>query len=186
MAEQRTIEQQACVNTDREIWRRDGGEACDPDNYYQPSIHVTKEGAIGINVGGYVYVKPVEEWHKLAGGKFPAVPEPLSSNHMVDLLRETSEGKHPLAGHLVWNAADWIDRASALLPLIPREQGSALASEVSELLRLCPVRPAHETPAAPGGVQQMLAVKKMADKLSPYECEHGIAAFGHCEICDSK
>jgi hypothetical protein len=31
-------------------------------------------------------------------------------------------------------AADWIDRASALLPLIPREVGTELAKEVSALL----------------------------------------------------
>lgn len=64
MSEHLTIEQ-CCENTDREIWRRDGGDPTDPDNYYQPSIHVTKEGAIGIRVGGTVYVKPIEEWHRL-------------------------------------------------------------------------------------------------------------------------
>ena len=57
----------ACENTDRELWRRDGGEDRDPDNYYQPSIHVTAQGGIGINVGGTVYVKSVEDWHTLAG-----------------------------------------------------------------------------------------------------------------------
>ena len=58
--------QQPALNTDRELWRREGGEAIDPDNYYQPSIHVTKEGHIGINVGGTVYVMSVEDWHAKA------------------------------------------------------------------------------------------------------------------------
>ncbi len=44
-------------NTDREIWRKI------PDDYYSPSIHVTKDGGIGMNVGGLVHVRPVEEWH---------------------------------------------------------------------------------------------------------------------------
>lgn len=53
------------LNTDREIWRRNSGALND---YYEPSIHVTKGDGIGINVGGKVYVKTVQEWHRLAGG----------------------------------------------------------------------------------------------------------------------
>jgi hypothetical protein len=49
----------AAANTDRELWREE-------DDYYAPSIHVTAHGAIGINVGGRVYVKTVQEWHALA------------------------------------------------------------------------------------------------------------------------
>jgi hypothetical protein len=48
------------LNEDKEIWRKVEGD------YYSPSIRVTKGGGIGINVGGYVIVKPVEDWHKLA------------------------------------------------------------------------------------------------------------------------
>ena len=43
-------------NTDVEIWRKV------PDDYYSPSIHVTEQGDIGINVGGYVLVSPIERW----------------------------------------------------------------------------------------------------------------------------
>ena len=49
---------EACKNTDKEIWRRI------PKDYCSPSIHVTEQGAIGINVGGYVLVKSVEGWHR--------------------------------------------------------------------------------------------------------------------------
>ncbi len=63
MTDARTPEQQCAVNTDREIWRRNAGELND---YYEPSIHVTAQGSIGINVGGTVYVKSVEDWHALA------------------------------------------------------------------------------------------------------------------------
>ena len=59
-----------CANTDKEIWRER------PGDYYADSIHVTEGGGIGINCGGYVYVKPVREWHKLAGGSFPPSPSP--------------------------------------------------------------------------------------------------------------
>jgi hypothetical protein len=52
----------ACKNTDREIWREREGD------YYADSIHVTEGGGIGIDCGGSVYVKPVREWHRLAGG----------------------------------------------------------------------------------------------------------------------
>jgi hypothetical protein len=58
-------EPQAYANTDREIWRKGDGNG-DGMSYYEPSIHVTDRGNIGINVGGLVFVKPVEEWHRLA------------------------------------------------------------------------------------------------------------------------
>jgi hypothetical protein len=54
------------MNTDREIWRKGDGDG-NGMSYYEPSIHVTAQGAIGINVGGNVWVKTVEEWHSLAG-----------------------------------------------------------------------------------------------------------------------
>jgi hypothetical protein len=47
-------------NTDKEIWRELDGE------YYSPSIFVTEQGKIGINVGGHVWVQSVEAWHKQA------------------------------------------------------------------------------------------------------------------------
>ena len=51
---------EAAENTDRELWRET------PGDYYSPSIHVTAQGAIGIDCGGTVYVKPVRVWHELA------------------------------------------------------------------------------------------------------------------------
>ena len=45
-------------NTDKELWRKK------PGDYYSPSIHITQNGDIGINVGGYVIVASVEKWHK--------------------------------------------------------------------------------------------------------------------------
>lgn len=57
---------EAAMNTDREIWRAREGDA------YADRIHVTKEGAIGIDCGGYVIVKPVRAWHALAS----AAPSP--------------------------------------------------------------------------------------------------------------
>ena len=56
------------LNTDKEIWRQT------PDDYYSPSIHVTEQNSIGINVSGTVYVKAVEEWHKF-GDKLEALRE---------------------------------------------------------------------------------------------------------------
>jgi hypothetical protein len=46
-------------NTDKEIWRKVEGD------YYSPRIHVTEGGSIGIDVGGYVIVRTVEQWHSL-------------------------------------------------------------------------------------------------------------------------
>lgn len=55
----------AYTNTDRELWRRPG-DGDGAGSYYEPSVHVTDDDLIGINVGGLVFVKPVEEWHALA------------------------------------------------------------------------------------------------------------------------
>lgn len=62
----------ACVNTDKEIWREVS------DDYYSSSIHVTKSGDIGIDVGGYVIVAPVESWHE-AGKKIFTLDSRLRS-----------------------------------------------------------------------------------------------------------
>jgi len=48
-----------CINTDKNLWRKIEGD------YYSPSIHVTEDGNIGINVGGHVIVKPIEKWFLL-------------------------------------------------------------------------------------------------------------------------
>jgi hypothetical protein len=53
--------EQTANNTDRELWR-------EQDDYYADSVFVTEGGAIGINCGGFVYIKTLREWHKLAGG----------------------------------------------------------------------------------------------------------------------
>jgi len=42
-----------------ELWREN------PDDPFSPSIHVTKDGLIGINVGGTVYVHSIYEWHSV-------------------------------------------------------------------------------------------------------------------------
>lgn len=53
----------AAKNTDRELYREpDKGDG----SFYSDSIHVTRDGGIGINVGGSVFVKPLREWHRLA------------------------------------------------------------------------------------------------------------------------
>ena len=93
---------EACLNTDKEIWRKI------PGDLYSPSIHVTEFGGIGINVGGYVLVAPVEKWHE-AGVKHLTVPDPNSlkgkegrtmndkklesiKNPYADILRELETG----------------------------------------------------------------------------------------------
>lgn len=55
----------SAANTDRELWRKGDGDG-NGMSYYEPSIHVTGRGCIGINVGGMVFVRSVEDWHRLA------------------------------------------------------------------------------------------------------------------------
>ena len=55
----------AAKNTDRELFREKSNAPSDPGNYYTSSCHVTKDGALGINVGGFVRVMPLRDWHAL-------------------------------------------------------------------------------------------------------------------------
>ncbi|MFA5377609.1 MAG: hypothetical protein WC455_17800 [Dehalococcoidia bacterium] len=63
------IQERPCKNTDKEIWRRV------QDDYYSPSIHVTKDGDIGINLGGNVLVAPLEDWHAAGHEQFTVDPK---------------------------------------------------------------------------------------------------------------
>lgn len=66
------MSEKAAENTDVELWRER------EDDYYANSIHRTAEGAIGINVGGYVIVKTLADWHALAR------PAPQPSDDAVE------------------------------------------------------------------------------------------------------
>ena len=57
---------EAAKNTDRELWREREGD------YYADSIHITQDGGIGMNCGGYVVVKPIREWHAALGWRCKA------------------------------------------------------------------------------------------------------------------
>jgi len=67
--ERLATEGECALNTDRELWRKGDGDG-NGMSYYEPSIHVTQGGDIGINVGGTVYVLPVEKWHRLAAESY--------------------------------------------------------------------------------------------------------------------
>jgi len=56
----------AVINTDIELFREKLGDRLDPDNYYSPSVHVTKSQCIGMNVGGYVIIMSIRSWHEAA------------------------------------------------------------------------------------------------------------------------
>jgi hypothetical protein len=42
------------------LWREREGD------FYADSIHVTQDGKIGMNCGGYVIVMPIRRWHEIA------------------------------------------------------------------------------------------------------------------------
>jgi len=52
-------DEEAMENTDREIWRKV------KDDCFSPSIHITHNNSIGMNIGGHVCVMPIETWHKI-------------------------------------------------------------------------------------------------------------------------
>lgn len=63
---------EACENTDREIWREREGD------YYADSIHVTKQGGIGINCGGHVIVMSPRNWHRVAQAHLKTLESPYA------------------------------------------------------------------------------------------------------------
>ena len=72
-------EDQACLNTDRELWREREG-----DNYAD-SIFVTEGGGIGMNCGGRVVVMSIREWHKLALSCVDIVPHLVTGPRSLDI-----------------------------------------------------------------------------------------------------
>lgn len=60
---------EAALNTDRELYR--SPDLTGAGDYYSNSLHVTQGGGVGINVGGFVIVKSLAEWHSLAMTKMP-------------------------------------------------------------------------------------------------------------------
>ena len=82
------MEDKGYLNTDKELWRKV------PDDYYSPSIHVTEFGDIGIDVGGYVLVAPIEAWHK-AGIEAFTVPDPninFFGTHIKEAINTIKNG----------------------------------------------------------------------------------------------
>ena len=77
----------AAQNTDRELWRET------PGDYYADSLYVTEGGGIGMNVGGFVIVLPIREWHALAkekiNGLVPSVAPPAGGTVEDTPLRKS-------------------------------------------------------------------------------------------------
>lgn len=74
----------AMKNTDRELYR----EPAEHESmaYYEPSVHVTEDGKIGMNVAGTVITLPIREWHALASSSMRSMS--------VTLGVETPEPAH--------------------------------------------------------------------------------------------
>ena len=109
----------AVLNTDRELYL-EPDETCAGD-YYSPSIHVTKEGGIGINVGGYVIVKTLREWHALA-------PQEISNEY------------HENDGHRVYAPTDEgpVEDEIKSLPVEQMERIAELEASIKDaILLLC-------------------------------------------------
>lgn len=80
------MEDRAAENTDRLMWREER------DDPFAASLHVTKSGGIGINVGGHVIVKPLREWHALAvAGSDPGIPVYASRDATDNVLGKDGE-----------------------------------------------------------------------------------------------
>ena len=88
---------QMAQNTDRELWREREGD------FYADSIHVTKDGGIGMNVGGTVFVMTIKAWHSAAALRDRlAQPEPVHASDMSqERVDETAKSEHDIVGACV-------------------------------------------------------------------------------------
>mgnify|MGYP000290363739 CR=1 FL=1 len=82
----------AYQNTDKEIWRKR------PGDFYSPSIFVNEKGDIGINVGGFVIVSPVETWHKPTFGTVGELNRELNAQLIISTASPRSK---PTARNLI-------------------------------------------------------------------------------------
>jgi hypothetical protein len=108
-----------CQNTDRELWR-------DPDDengsYYAGSIHVTKDGGIGINCGGLVIVKPLREWHALARCSADSAGDTGTLEKVTSIIE-----RHVPHDEAVHMAGDIIDLISPEIGRLREKLSSALS-----------------------------------------------------------
>ena len=79
--------QKAAQNTDRELWREREGD------YYADSIHVTKDGGIGINSGGTVYVKSLRNWHELASAAHRRLNKTQPQRLLEEIIPNPASGE---------------------------------------------------------------------------------------------
>lgn len=80
---------EAVKNFDVELYREP--DETGAGDFYSDSIHVTEGGGIGINVGGYVVVKTLREWHDLATQQVAPSPRLLSGGTQ-DFLKKHVDG----------------------------------------------------------------------------------------------
>ena len=75
------------LNTDTELWRepQENGST----DYYSNSIHHTSDNKLGINVGGHVIVKSLEDWHKLAQTTKPTDTQELELGEILTKFGRT-------------------------------------------------------------------------------------------------
>ena len=72
----------ACINTDKEIWRKV------KDDYYSPRIYVTKQNGITFCVGGNCVTKSIEDWFFLATPTFSGEKEGYLSKEAQEKFTE--------------------------------------------------------------------------------------------------
>lgn len=79
-------------NTNRELWRET------PGDYYSPSLFVTKDGAIGMNVGGSVFVKSIQAWYILASEDAAWGQQRYDATLMNEKYPSLPDGSHMVGG----------------------------------------------------------------------------------------
>lgn len=134
-------------NTDRELWRERDGD------YYAASIHVTADGAIGIDVAGHVVVKPIREWHSVFSWRCKAGSLPSGDIQDCDW---PNCGCDPHVDRVIEDLVEqgWASESEV-------RQKDQRVAELESLLReaeaFCPRNPPEKEPLLGNRIEQVLA-----------------------------
>jgi hypothetical protein len=142
----------AALNTNRELYREDTGHPA--GSYYEHSCFVTEDGKIGINVGGSVITKTLEDWYAIGLGEIVNAP---SDTEIREVMRDVECIPNPY-GEGYMNLGEDVDAVipairSLMGPLVRRITSleAQLSSKQQHLERIVAERDAAEARVAETG-----------------------------------
>lgn len=187
------------ANTDRELYREGGGDG-NGQSYYEPSIHVTAGGAIGMNVGGHVITTSIRGWHALAterDANRAAIAKVAEVRDFAAVLAiyEADHAAGPETPALLAMVHDLLaivgcptcttGQSRETVGMVCRTCGTDYSGIEAKVERSSFGTPEAKAARASVSDEQAAAVVAMADRFSKYDNHREMsAAIDRCEVVD--